>query len=49
MAFVNIEFAQNKSMALVLLRLKRKIIEKKVKRAMLRQKFFFLKIDFFNM
>ena len=31
MAFVNIEFAQNKSMALVLLRLKRKINEKKVK------------------
>ena len=31
MAFVNIEFAQNKSMALVLLRLKRKINEKKTK------------------
>ena len=31
MAFVNIEFDQKKSMALVLLRLKRKINEKKVK------------------
>ena len=31
MAFVNIEFAQNKSMALVLLWLKRKINEKKTK------------------